>query len=313
MQKFSWPAYPSTHDDFEALMLAIDSALAASDVKPHQRPHHVGFKLWEAFGWGGNALPPDHLADQPGFEGDVLLAKAFRWYDETLGRRLTVSMDIGHVPVSLGRTVWRLRIIEWFGSVNFFLNRNLSNKGSEGIQGQVLPSVNVLTLVDDLPQGAVDRLTNEELESFFRFYQFAMRSLEWRNNLPPTPLLRLAKGDYDSSSNEIFAHRYPQARWAAQQAIEKTIKGLLAMAGDKFPVGRDGHDLLKLSKQLSENHGVHIDSEIITPAHCSTGVRYEDIPSTQAEAVSANHAALRSFEAIKNSQGILALMSKYRS
>lgn len=312
VKKFSWPAYPSTLEDFEAMMVAIDSELAASDLKPHQRPHHVGFKLWEAFGWGGNALPPTQLADQAGFEGDVLLAKAFRWYDETLGKRLTVSMDLGHVPVALGRTIWRLRIIEWFGSVDFLLSRDLNNKGSEGTQGKFLPSVNVLTLVDDLPQGAVDRLTDEELISFFWFYQFAMRSLEWRNNLPNTPLLRLAKGDYDSSSNEIFAHRYPQSRWAAQQAIEKTIKGLLAIGGDKFPAGRDGHDLIKLSKQLSENHDIHIDRDIIMPAHCSTGVRYEDIPSTHAEAVAANHAALRTFETIKNSPGIMTLMNKRR-
>lgn len=26
-------------------------------------------------------------------------------------------MDISHVPFALGRTVWRLRVIEWFGSV----------------------------------------------------------------------------------------------------------------------------------------------------------------------------------------------------
>lgn len=293
-------------------MSAIDSALAESDVKPHQRPHHVGFKLWEAFGWGGNALPPAALADHLGFAGDVLLAKAFRWYEQTLGRRLTVSMDIGHVPVALGRTVWRLRIIEWFGSVDFFLNRNLNKKGNSGVQGKTLPSVNVLTLVDDLPQGAVDRLSDAELERFFWFYQFAMRTLEWRNNLPLTPLLRLAKGDYDSSSNEIFAHRYPQARWAAQQSIEKTIKGLLTIAGDKYPTGRDGHDLIKLSKQLSENYHIHIDNEIITPAHCSTGVRYEDTPSTQAEAVAANHAALRVFDAIKDSEGYLTILNTNR-
>lgn len=26
-------------------------------------------------------------------------------------------MDNSHVPFALGRTVWRLRVIEWFGSV----------------------------------------------------------------------------------------------------------------------------------------------------------------------------------------------------
>jgi len=26
-------------------------------------------------------------------------------------------MDISHVPFALGRNIWRLRVIEWFGSV----------------------------------------------------------------------------------------------------------------------------------------------------------------------------------------------------
>lgn len=309
-KKFSWQRYPSTEEEFEKMMAAIDADISAEDIKPHQRPHHVGFRLWEAFEWGGNALPPSSLANEPGYQGDVLLAKAFRWYEQTQGARLKVSMHMAQVPIMLLRSVWRLKIIEWFGSVNFFLNRNLSNTSQHGIQGSPLPGVNVLTLVEQLPQGAVERLSDAELIKLFEFYHFSMRAIEWRNNLPLTPLLRIAKGDFDGSCEDIFAGRYPQARWAAQQAVEKTIKGLLVIGGTPYPTGRDGHDLKALALILHDKHAIDIDPEAIASAYTSTNVRYEEKPSTVAEAIKANHAALSVFHAIKDSAGFEPLMQK---
>ena len=72
MAKFIWPAYPSSEPEFEQLMVAIDKALATQHLTPFQRPLHVGRLFWEAFGWGGRMTPPDELADQPGYQGDIL-------------------------------------------------------------------------------------------------------------------------------------------------------------------------------------------------------------------------------------------------
>jgi HEPN domain-containing protein len=309
-KKFTWHRYPENLAEFEALMTAVDAHLSSADVKPHQRPFHVGPKLWEAFGWGGNIAPPDSLANEPGFQGDVLMAKAHRWYEETLGSRLKKPMEMGQIPVMLARTVWRLRIIEFFGTVKFFFDRDLSNDGDEGCQGKRLSSVNVLTLIDQLPQGLVDRLPDSELIDVLGFYLFAMRSIEWRNNLPLTPLLQTARGDFDSSSQEIFACRYGQARWAVQQAVEKTLKGLLTIGGTEFKTyGKEGHDLATLAGKLRDNHQIEIDSQLIETAHCATHVRY-GTSSTLAEAVAANHAALSVFRAIKDSDGFVVLMQE---
>lgn len=309
-KKFTWPSYPENPTDFEALMTAVDAELSLTDLKPHQRPYHVGRKLWEAFGWGGSFLPPDSLADEPGYKGDVLMAKAYRWYEDTLGPRLKTSMEMGQVPVMLARTVWCLRIAEFFGTVNFFLDRNLGNKGEDGLPGIRVPSVNVLTLVDQLPQGSVDRITDAELVDLFNFYIFAMRSIQWRNNLPGTPLFQMARGDFDSSCQAIFTNSYGQARWAVQQAVEKTLKGLLTIGGTNAKeVRRIGHDLTVLAKNLHEKHGIEISLHIVASAHCSTDVRYT-LPSTLAEAVAANHAALSAFEAIMASDGFALLMQE---
>ncbi|MCI2808182.1 hypothetical protein [Eoetvoesiella caeni] len=97
MKNFSWPAYPSSETDFEQLMAAADKALAAEGLKPFQRPLHTGRLFWEAFGWEGRMTPPDELADLSGYQGDILMAKAHRWYTENLGNRLKSHFELGYV------------------------------------------------------------------------------------------------------------------------------------------------------------------------------------------------------------------------
>ncbi|MFP5426594.1 MAG: HEPN domain-containing protein [Gammaproteobacteria bacterium] len=312
MAKFSWPAYPSTELEFEELMAAADNALAAEELKPFQRPAHVGRLFWEAFEWGGRMSPPDEMADRPGYQGDVLMAKALRWYTETLGNRLKSYFELGHVPARLAQTIWLVRIANWCGSVEFFLHRNLLNKGSSKGSQTIPPSMNVLTLIDDLPQGLVDRLTDNELEAHFMYHMFAVENIQWLNNLPRTNMLNVAIGDYASSTHELLAHRYPQSRWAAQQCVEKSLKGFLHMAGTPFPKGgKDGHNLSKLAKIFYDEHGVSINPQLIQMAHCSTGTRYQDEPSTEDQAFRANVAALNIFDTLKKSPGVKKILENH--
>jgi len=312
MAKFSWSTYPSTAAEFEELMAAVDDTLASEDLKPFQRPVHMGRLFWEAFEWSGRMCPPDNLADQPGYEGDVLMAKALRWYTDVLGNRLKTYFELGHVPARLGRTLWKVRIANWHGSVSFFVHRNLLNKGSSRGSQHTLPSMNILTLVEDLPQGLVDRLTDHELESHFNHHMFCVENIQWMNNLPRTDLLSVALGDYASSTQELIAHRYPQSRWGSQQCVEKTIKGLLKIAGTPFPKGgKDGHDLGKLAKILHENHCISINPLLIEMAHCSTGARYKDEPSTEDQAFKANVAALHIIDTLRKSRGTTIILEKY--
>ena len=312
MAKFSWPAYPSTEAEFEQLMTAVDKILAAEDLKPFQRPFHVGRLFWEAFGWSGRVAPPEELGGQPGYQGDVLMAKAFRWYMETQGNRLKTGFELGYVPARLAQTIWRVRIAGWYGSVEFFLHRNLLNRGSNKGSNSSLPSMNVLTLVEDLPQGLVDRLTDVELEGHFHYHMFAVENVQWLSGLPRTNMLGVAKGDYAASTQDLMAHRYPQSRWATQQCVEKTFKGFLDIAGTNYPKsGKDGHSLSKLAKILKDEHEVSINSNLINMAYCSTGVRYQEEPSTEDQAFKANVAALGIFGALRKSPRIINLLDAY--
>ncbi len=190
---FSWPGCPKTLEEFEALMAAIDGALATEGVKPFQRPIHVGLKFWEAFQWGGLVLPPKELAEAPGFVGDVLMAKAHRWYEQTYGDQLKSDWAHGFVPVRLGNGLWRLRAAVMYGSVRLFIDKNLQNRGVK-IGGPGVPATsNVLCQVENLPQGLADRLSEQVLEEMFQFHIFALQNLQWRDELPNTELFGMAQ------------------------------------------------------------------------------------------------------------------------
>ncbi|MGV8570092.1 MAG: HEPN domain-containing protein [Pseudomonas asiatica] len=301
MPKFSWPKYPANAAEFEKLMMEIDRVLNSEGVKPYQRPLHVGKKFWEAFGWGGRVFPPDSLADQAGFAGDILMAKANRWYDAVLGQRLKIHFSLGDVPAKIGNAIWRVRLCEWAGTVNFFAHRNLGNRGNQKGTNNERPSLNILTLVDNLTQGMIDRLSDTEIINHHRYHMFALHALEWRNNLPATNLFETAKDDYSSSTEDILSDRYSQSRWASQQCVEKTLKGFLELAGEKYPKGAQGHDLSSLSEVLRQKLQIFIDPYLIRSAQCATGARYRDEPSSLEQAFTANVAALGIYSTLKDS------------
>ncbi|RZM20966.1 MAG: HEPN domain-containing protein [Pedobacter sp.] len=219
--------------------------------------------------------------------------------------------ELGYVPALLGSTIWRVRLAGWFGRANFFVDRNLSNKGISIGTKTRLPSMNILTLVEDLPQGMVDRLSNNEIKTHFQFHMLAVESIQWRNNLPYTNILDVARDDYNCSTQEILENRYPQARWAAQQCVEKTLKGMLEIGGNSYPKGIKGHDLSDLAKLLREKHGVAINPNFIQTAQCTTGARYNDEPSTQKQALHANLAALGIYDTLRQSPQIERLLNDH--
>ncbi|MFO1397527.1 MAG: hypothetical protein U1F48_10750 [Burkholderiales bacterium] len=296
MKRFTWSAIPETAADFEALMSAADSALASQGVEVVGRPLHIAHTLYGAFGWGGNIFPPRELAERPGFSGEVLIAKALKWYEEAYGDQLKTDMALGSAPVVLGNAVWELRAKRYWGPVRYFVDRDLGNRGvTVGGRG-VDSSFNVLCAVEKLPQGLADRLSDAALAHMFQFYISTLHSLEWANQLPDTPLLSMAVTDYLESTAAVIGGRYGQARWAAEQAVEKTMKGVLDVGDKRFPTGgAKGHDLEHLRGLLQEELGIVVPPGAVVAANCSADVRYGKVTSSQAEALAANHSVLEVF------------------
>lgn len=275
-------------------MQAIDAVLAARGLRPAQRPLNVAPLLWEAFRWEDNILPARELALRPGFEGQVLLAKAHQWYERIYAEMLKVRPALSHLPVLMGNDVRRARIILVYGRAKMFVDRNLANCGNwMGAPGRPA-TFNILCAVDGLTQELANRLGDTELELYAGVTEIAYKALVWRESLPNSQLLTAARADYDGSTEDVLGHRYAQARWGAQQAVEKTLKSLLKIAEIPFPTGGSkGHDLVCLAALLEARLLLVIDQSDLLASSCSPAVRYAEEPSTETQALAANHAVLR--------------------
>lgn len=310
MTKFTWPKCPTTQAEFEALMEAIDAALMTQGVHPWQRPLHISQKLGEAFGWVGNIFPLKELATQPGFTGQILAAKAHAWYEHVYGGKLNAAMVYGFAPARLGNTVWRVRFGLTYGQVHLFADRDLANHGNPLGAPGAPASVNILCAVEDLTPGFAERLSDHALREHFQFHIRTHQALQWRDELPSSELLDLARADYDQATNEVLSHRYVQALWAAEQAVEKTFKGLLQWAGTQFPKGgKNCHDLQHLAGLLEHNHAITVSAALLDLASCSAKIRYGEEPSSPEQALLANHAVIEILDQLRQNPATAMLLN----
>jgi len=299
---FNWAHLPRNDSEFEALMRAIDHELMRRGLQPPQRPLHVCRLLWEAFGWGGNFLPDKRLAEHPGFAGDVLLAKAYNWYDQVFAERLNTDGAIAFVPVRLANAIWRARLPLVFGTCQFFMHEDLKNAGTKGVVSHGPARLNVLTCIEGFTPGLCKRISEAEYLSFFEFFVRSFAAMNWRVALTGNVYFVEAIADFSSSVDDLMAQRFAQARWAAAQSVEKTLKGVLNLAKVSFDIkGSSGHDLLKLGKLVNAVLDTAIPEIALSAAMCSPGVRYGEQVSSEAQALDANHAALEIFGVLSRS------------
>lgn len=178
MKSFTWNRNPPQNEnEFEELMWTVDAHLYASGFEPFQRPHVFPNTLRAVFCNIQFVYPDKSLAELPGYEGDILVAKGHRWYRQVYGDRLISDWKIAFAPVRLGNALWRFRIPQVYGQCQYFFDRNLATIGTNGDGSSLQASspimsmenvaeINCLTLVDGLTQGMADRLTDEQIADF---------------------------------------------------------------------------------------------------------------------------------------------------
>lgn len=297
-------------------MHSMDTHLAAEGLTPFQRPLHVPRLLWDAFRWEGNIFPPKELANLPGFDGQVLMAKAYRWYELVYGEKLKSDWTIGFAPFKLGSALWRVRFPVIYGQCHFFIDRNLTNSGVSLSSRNQPATYNLLCSVEELPQGLADRLEDSRLEEFWSFYISTFKALAWRQEyLKGSSLFTEAVHDYAESVDNLLSRRFAQSRWASSQAIEKTLKGILDRTNIPYPTGgAKGHDLLQLSDLLKDAHGISLNPSIVSLAQCSPAVRYGEEPTSEEQALNASHTVISVIEMLsKSPQTALLLSPKHLS
>lgn len=313
-KKFTWPRYPQSIEEFESLMRAADAHLASQDRAITVRPLLVGTLFNQAFGWSGPAFPPKELANYPGFDGPVLLAKSYRWYDQVYGTKLHVDFALGHAPYRLGKALWRVRFPLIFGRCRLFIDRDLKNCGNSIASKENDCTLNMLCCIEELPQGFADRVKDRELNDYLVFFMQSHQAFAWRDShLGGHELLVQAKSDYAASVDDILSRRYAQSRWASAQAVEKTLKAILSLSGIRYSTsGKAGHDIVTLAEKLAEAHQVNLHKATIDLVQCSPAVRYGEESSSEDQALHANHAVLAIIERLFGQRAKLPMLKPAR-
>ncbi len=276
----------------------IDREMMARDIPPNARPIALGRLLWEAFEWEGRMSPPDAFADQPGYEGEVLMAKLQRWYSVVYADRLKVDAAIGWTAYKIANHVWKVRLPMVFGRIELFMDGDPKNVGTRGLT-QALPRLNVISCIDGITSEIATRVPANHWIEFFHFFNTTMNTMNWRDALRNNVLLTEALKDYATSVDELIASRFAQSRWSSAQSAEKTLKGCLALSSASFETkGGKGHDLVRLGQQIDQTYGVRLDETLLRQAQCAPSVRYGEEDSTLQQALTAHHAVLEVFAAL---------------
>ena len=306
----SMPHPPTTAAEFESLMSEIDQRLIDTGTLPFRRPFAAIQQIMGRFGWFGNFLPDRSLCDVPGYAQDVLIAKAYKWYESTYGGRLAGPTYLGHVPVELAGDLFKMRIALIYGTVEMFIDPNLANSGSAaGSRGRPA-TCNLLSLVEDLPQGLASRTPEATLRKLAELYLLADSALGWRDRWPTNALFDESRNSYDGSTDSLLSRRLSDSRWASQQSVEKLLKALLTAADVAYPRNaREGHDLALLHRLLARGIECPVDPAHLTAASCPPAVRYGEVPSSLGEALAANYAVLHIHNELQRCPGIAGLLT----
>lgn len=269
----------TTKDQFEILIQEIDAELQKRGVLIHARQLQAIGEVSKKF---KITLPVAPLPSGPipgNYEGSSLSAHIFEWFDNKYGDRLKIDFSIGYSLVLLRGDVWLIRFPLVFGKVTIVCERDLSKQFNKMIvnragQPHQKLFMNLLKLIENLPQGLASQLTDDELRELLGYYVFghtffnAICSFCKGKELVTAAIADLRASAQASVGN---AHNYGQSLWLSLQAAEKMLKFFLQAKGEQFP---HTHNLERLTK-LAYAHGLQpIDTRVIDEVQCDANVRY---------------------------------------
>lgn len=288
----------ATKEDFESLIREIDSDLQKKNIPIHARELHAAKEVSKRL---NITLPVAPLSSDPipgNYEGASLSAHILEWFDNKYGDRLKIDFAIGYSLVLLKGDAWLLRFPLIFGKVTIVCERDLSkqfknmavNRAGQPHQKAI---VNLLKLIEKLPQGLANQLTDTELRGLIGYYSFGHKFYNAAESFcrgkelaasAITDLKASAKAGIDN------AQVYGQSLWLSLQASEKMLKFFIQEKGEQFP---HTHDLTRLTKIASKLCLPSIDNRIVDEVQCDASVRYAQQECPVTKVVNAHQCAVK--------------------
>ena len=300
MDKWTWPARPTTDAEYCEMMVSLDHHLAVHGLPPEKRSFQASRLVSIALGLSGTPIIGPNLPRGEPFSPSDLLARVFEWFNDTYGDRNKIDWALGHVVLQLRGTYWRLRIPLSYGTVIPFASRDLTNTGRNLGTKTEPPTHNVLTSMKGITQTYADRLTDAELAHVLGSYAAGYAAMCALDALKGHDFFTEARGDYKHSVDALIdGPTLSKARWDGAQCAEKIFKGLLAQAGHPYPTGgAKGHDIVHLGGLIKTHFGVAIPDGVLRAIHCPTAVRYGEMNVDQNEAWTSHMDLLTALRAV---------------
>jgi HEPN domain-containing protein len=198
---------------------------------------------------------------------------------QQIRRRLKIDFAIGYSLVLLRGDAWLLRFPLVFGRVTVVCERDLSKQFDNMVVNRAgkphqKALVNLLKLIEKLPQGLANQLTEDELRELLSYYMFGHRFYNAVASFcKDKEIVAAAIADLHASAHAGIgdAHNYGQSLWLSLQAAGKMLKYFIQAKGEQFP---HIHDLARLTK-LAYTLGLQpIDTQLIDEVQCDANVRY---------------------------------------
>lgn len=279
-------------EEFQNLMQEVDSEMITEEIPVSARQmvacSKVAKKLAITLPMGGFGFTPREPKEGV-YSGYDLALRIKRWFSDLYGSKLKVDFDIGVIAVEVSGEIYKMRLPTVFGRVGVVIDP--STMGMKGSSGRI----NILDLLEDLTPPLASRLTREAFDEICELFVLGMDVFGKLQTYRGDELLAKAHADFKASTFHLL-HRPPElglSKWASLQAVEKTLKSLIARQGRSYPKGGKGHELDELSKIFEKIGLPPVEKLMLEKVQCKPGVRYENAGLTVKETVDAQHIALR--------------------
>ncbi|CAM3876241.1 hypothetical protein PAHA111176_23755 [Parendozoicomonas haliclonae] len=243
-----------------------------------------------------NPLPGNEL-------GNMLAKELCSWYDHKYGDRQKISWKLGEFVLKIRNDLWLYKVPVYYGTCNFFINKNLSDSGDNC-------SVNILCMCKNMTQVYVNNLTNEELNYIAASFNFSRQSFEILNHWSKVnlPMYSALMADLENGRQQLITRHahYGQAKWSYLQCFEKIIKGWLQKADISSKEIRSfSHHLEKAVSKFNQVYRQNIDPNLYELVQCPASVRYDEVPTSKAEAIKSQNAVLSLIQQIGYSPTVI--------
>ena len=280
-----------TEEDFNRVLDEIDREMRDDSVPITARQIKGWLKFSSRFGLGLSMSDP-------------LSQKVMDWFEVRYGDRLKIDHTVGEMAVLIRGDLFKLRFPTYYGSINVICDPKfwMSEPGTQIAvkEDDPLPVVNVLNCIEELTESYALTLTIDEQRELFNLFLFGTSAMQDLDAVRGVAFVEEAKGDLRASVSHLFDRppQYGLSKWSSLQATEKFIKAYITQKGTTPPFS---HDLQRLAT-IAESLGLPVLPQTeLSKIQCPADVRYGRVPVTPAEAVEAQHAAIKACAEIAKS------------